>query len=118
MGVATMPARLQALGGEPPPQLGDDAVDRREIGQRPRRQRPIELAERPCGGQAARSLDLRTLSPRSSRARRMRCTSTPITPEPSWRRANAAIAIRARSRIAPSAPSLNAAAIWARRASS
>ncbi len=79
MGVATMPARLQALGGEPPPQLGDDAVDRREIGQRPRRQRPIELA---------------------------------------WRRANAAIAIRARSRIAPSAPSLNAAAIWARRASS
>src|SRR5439155_10201363 len=51
----------QALGGEPPPQLRDDAVDRREIGQRPRRQRPIELAERPCGGQAARPLDLRAL---------------------------------------------------------
>src|SRR4029077_3303389 len=42
----------------------------------------------------------------------------PIPPEPSWRRANAAIAIRARSRIAPSEPSLNAAAICARSASS
>ena len=50
-------------------------------------------------------------SARSPSARRMRCTSTPITPEPSWRRANAAIAIRARSRIAPSEPSRSAAAI-------
>ena len=48
----------------------------------------------------------------------MRCTSTPITPEPSWRRANAAIAIRARSRIAPSEPSRSAAAICVRSASS
>ncbi len=57
-------------------------------------------------------------SARRPSARRMRCTSTPITPEPSWRRANAAIAMRARSRIAPSAPSRSAAAICARSASS
>ena len=37
--------------------------------------------------------------------RRMRCTSTPITPEPSPRRPKAAIASRARSRISPSLPS-------------
>src|SRR5947207_7921514 len=48
----------------------------------------------------------------------MRCTSTPITPEPSWRRAKAAIAMRARSRIAPSAPSRSAWAICARNSSS
>ena len=57
-------------------------------------------------------------SARRPSARRMRCTSTPITPEPSWRRAKAAIAIRARSRIAPSEPSRSAAAICARSASS
>ena len=57
-------------------------------------------------------------SARRPSARRIRCTSTPITPEPSCRRANAAIAIRARSRIAPSEPSFRAAAIWARSASS
>jgi hypothetical protein len=37
--------------------------------------------------------------------RRIRCTSTPITPEPSPRRPKAAIASRARSRISPSSPS-------------
>ncbi len=57
-------------------------------------------------------------SARRPSARRIRCTSTPITPEPSWRRAKAAIAIRARSRIAPSEPSRIAAAICARSASS
>ena len=57
-------------------------------------------------------------SARRPSARRMRCTSTPITPEPSWRRANAAIAMRARSRIAPSEPSRRAAAICSRSASS
>src|SRR3954454_17061955 len=44
----------------------------------------------------------------------MRCTSTPMTPDPSPWRPNAAMASRARSRIAPSLPSRSAAAIWAR----
>ena len=44
-------------------------------------------------------------SVRRSSARRMRWTSTPSTPEPSPRRAKAAMASRARSRIALSSPS-------------
>src|SRR4051795_12671730 len=56
-------------------------------------------------------------SERRPSARRMRCTSTPITPEPSPWRPNAAMASRARSRIAPSLPSRNAAAICARSSS-
>src|SRR5438128_10400365 len=48
----------------------------------------------------------------------MRCTSTPMTPEPSCWRAKAAIAMRARSRIAASSPWRSAAAICARSASS
>src|SRR3989440_3165508 len=48
----------------------------------------------------------------------MRCTSTPMTPEPSCWRAKAAIAMRARSRIAASFPWRRAAAICARSASS
>ena len=46
----------------------------------------------------------------SPRVRRIRCTSTPITPEPSPRRPKAAIASRARSRISPSRPSAIACA--------
>src|SRR4051812_45586513 len=49
--------------------------------------------------------------------RRMRCTSTPMTPDPSPWRPNAAMAIRARSRIAPSSPAASAAAICARSSS-
>src|SRR5215208_6411336 len=51
---------------------------------------------------------------RRSSARRMRCTSTPITPEPSPRRPKAAMARRARSRMAASSPSRIAAAMRAR----
>src|SRR3954464_2584259 len=47
----------------------------------------------------------------------MRWTSTPMTPEPSPWRPKAAIAIRARSRIAPSSPAASAAAICARSSS-
>src|SRR3954453_15351498 len=50
-------------------------------------------------------------SARRPSARRMRCTSTPMTPEPSPWRPNAAIASRARSRICPSRPSRSARAI-------
>ena len=50
-------------------------------------------------------------SARRPSERRIRCTSTPITPEPSPRSPNAAIASRARSRIAPSEPSCSAFAI-------
>src|SRR3954469_9501086 len=50
-------------------------------------------------------------SARSPRARRMRCTSTPMTPDPSPWRPKAAIARRARSRIALSWPSRSARAI-------
>src|SRR3954468_5095345 len=56
-------------------------------------------------------------SPRRPSARRMRWTSTPITPDPSPRRPKAAIASRARSRMRPSAPSRSASAIASRRAS-
>ena len=41
---------------------------------------------------------------RRSSARRIRCTSTPSTPEPSPRRPSVAMARRARSRMAPSSP--------------
>ena len=47
----------------------------------------------------------------------MRWTSTPMTPEPSPWRPNAAMASRARSRIAPSSPSRSAAAICSRSSS-
>src|SRR4051812_45666553 len=56
-------------------------------------------------------------SERSPSWRRMRCTSTPMTPEPSPWRPKAAIAMRARSRIAPSSPAASAAAICARSSS-
>src|SRR4051812_18395649 len=49
--------------------------------------------------------------------RRMRWTSTPMTPEPSPWRPNAAMARRARSRMRPSSPSRSAAAIWRRSSS-
>src|SRR3954447_15384556 len=49
-------------------------------------------------------------SARSSSERRIRCTSTPMTPEPSPWRPKAAIARRARARMAPSDPSRSAAA--------
>src|SRR3954447_5701276 len=47
----------------------------------------------------------------------MRWTSTPMTPEPSPWRPKAAMASRARSRIAPSSPAASAAAICARSSS-
>src|SRR4051812_25130733 len=50
-------------------------------------------------------------SARRPSERRMRCTSTPMTPEPSPWRPNAAIASRGRSRIWPSRPSRRARAI-------
>src|SRR4051794_19934181 len=53
----------------------------------------------------------------SSRARLIRCTSTPITPEPSPWRPNAAIASRARSRISPSEPARTAARMRSRSSS-
>ena len=46
-----------------------------------------------------------SVSPFRPSVRRMRCTSTPITPEPSPWRPKAAIASRAMSRISPSEPS-------------
>ncbi len=59
------------------------------------------------------------LSPFRPSVRRMRCTSTPITPEPSPWRPKAAIASRARSRSSPSEPSspCSAARIRSRSAS-
>ena len=56
-------------------------------------------------------------SPRRPSWRRMRCTSTPMTPEPSPCWPNAAIASRARSRRALSLPSAIICAIWRRSAS-
>src|SRR3954471_16575812 len=53
----------------------------------------------------------------SSSARLIRCTSTPITPEPSPWRPNAAIASRAKSRISPSEPARTAARIRSRSSS-
>ena len=99
---------------------------------RARGQRAVELAQRLAGGSdwvrsiSARSSSRRTWRSNSRRpvarhgvrigqlgparspcrpsVRRMRCTSTPITPEPSPWRPKAAIASRARSRISPSEP--------------
>ena len=56
-------------------------------------------------------------SPFSPSVRRMRCTSTPITPEPSPWRPKAAIASRARSRISPSEPARIASRMRSRSAS-
>ena len=61
MGVPAVPARLQALRGQAPAQLGDDPVDGGEVGERARRQRAVELAERSRGRQVAGALDLRAL---------------------------------------------------------
>ena len=59
----------------------------------------------------------RPVSPRRPSVRLMRCTSTPITPEPSPWRPNAAIASRARSRISPSEPARMAWRMRSRRSS-
>src|SRR4051794_13155898 len=56
-------------------------------------------------------------SARRPSVRRIRCTSTPITPEPSPWRPKAAIASRARSRISPSEPARMASRIRSRSAS-
>src|SRR3954452_14437876 len=53
----------------------------------------------------------------SSSARRIRWTSTPITPEPSPWRPKAAMASRARSRISPSEPARTASRMRSRRSS-
>ena len=119
-------------------QLGDRAVDRGEVLGRAGRQRPVELGQRPRGRHLLGPLDQRPLElaaqvalerPGSARGRadagrppasrlpacrpsvrRIRCTSTPTTPEPSPWRPKAAIASRAASRISPSLPSAIACA--------
>ena len=50
-----------SLRRQAPAQLRDDAVHGGEVGQRARRQRAVELAERPRRRQVARALDLRAL---------------------------------------------------------
>ena len=59
--MAAVSARLKALRRKPTTQLRDHAVHCGEIGQRPRRQCPVQLAERSRRGQAPRALDLRAL---------------------------------------------------------
>ena len=54
-------AVLHALGRQAPAQLGDNAMDRRQVGQRAGGQSPIELAQWTRRRQAARALDLRAL---------------------------------------------------------
>ena len=61
VGVAAVAAVLHPLRGQAPAQLGDDAVHRREVGQRAGGQRAVELAERARRRQVARALDLRAL---------------------------------------------------------
>ena len=85
-------ARARARGAAAPRSGGS----RRGAGRR--------AAGRPCGRSGWGSA-------RRPSARRMRWTSTPMTPEPSPWRPKAAIASRARSRIWPSSPSRSAAAI-------
>ncbi len=58
---AAVSARLQPLRGQPPAQLGHDAVDGRQVRERARRQRAVQLAQRPRGRQRAGALDLRAL---------------------------------------------------------
>ena len=106
---AAAAALLVAEGRDPPLQLGDRAVDLGEVLGGAGRQRPVELGERAGGGSLpVRSISARSSSrrrwrsnwrgalavergrspsssaprPRACRpsARRMRCTSTPITP--------------------------------------
>ena len=55
------PRRSTPWRREPPAQLRDDAVHRREVGGRPARQRAVEVAERPRRRQRLRALDLRAL---------------------------------------------------------
>ena len=113
-GVRAPPARLVPLRREPALELRDDAVHGGEVLQRPGRQRAVELVERPRGRKRLVALDLGALElapqllleapdlvarerlarrpPAAARpcagpsARRIRCTSTPSTPEPSPRR--------------------------------
>ncbi len=56
--MALAPAGLLALGLQPPLELHDDLVDRREVLQWPAGKRPVELVQRSGGGQRARALDL------------------------------------------------------------
>ena len=99
-----------------------------ELAERPRRRqlsRALDLRRAPARAAAAARICAAARAARPSRRgspsgnsgcgsarrpseRRMRCTSTPITPEPSPRSPKAAIASRARSRIAPSEPSCSA----------
>ena len=58
MRVVAVPARLRALGGQAPAQLGDDAVHGGEVGERPGGEGAVELAERSRGRQLAGALDL------------------------------------------------------------
>ena len=57
MGVALDALELVSLGRKPPLELRDDPVDRREVLDRPRRQRPVELGQRALGRQARGPLD-------------------------------------------------------------
>ena len=123
---APPPARLVAPGREPALQLGDDAVDLREVLERAAGQGAVVAPRAACAGGrlSVRWISARSSSrrrwPRSgagsrgrapgspvarsegcwrrSSVRRMRCTSTPITPELSPWPPNAATASRARSR--------------------
>ena len=85
-------------------------------------QRALEAADLVAGQR--RRLALLAVCPRAPgsvrrpSARRMRCTSTPSTPEPWPRWPKAAIASRARSRMADSSPSRSACSTASRSASS
>ena len=61
VGVMAVTTVLHALGGKAPTQLGDDAVDGREVCKRTGRQCAIELSQGTRWRQAARTLDLRAL---------------------------------------------------------
>ena len=59
--MAAVAAGLHALGGQAAAQLGHHLVHGSQVGQRPGRQCPVQLAQRPCRGQAAGALDLASL---------------------------------------------------------
>ena len=59
--MAAVPARLQALGGQAPPQLRHHAMHGGQVGQRAGGKRAVQLAERSRRRQVPGALDLRAL---------------------------------------------------------
>src|SRR3954471_8293479 len=96
---------------------GNDCVRSISARSSSRRRCRSKARSRSCGTASGSGSVCPADSAFSSKARRIRCTSTPITPEPSPWRPNAAIARRARSLISPSDPARTASRIRSRRAS-